>query len=396
MLKAISSRVKKFEKLPENTQELHRTALSRSMAVEYVHRSNIGESVGTQAFEDIQTLLKDEPVTLSDREQSQWSRDELETVNTWRALRKFHQQIREEMQRTGMLTAQQLCDIHKLLLERLHPNNGKIRDTDVFTRTKNGIHYYPCAMVAKQQLYSLIDHHNIRMERYHTYRERMSTEEKVEFIVKCAARLLFEFVDTHPFSDGNGRTCRLLASYVLSLVIPFPVAVYHNPNQPQRSHRDDFIDAIVRCRKNPMEGPRELAAMILEGIYLGWENPSCSNLVVDARGEARRSLTVPSQVAQKSALQEIWAVGGVVKRVVESLPSVQDISSLKLAIFPAFYKCVYLDKWVPWLYNSHLQTDFFQLNYILFPFVSTCVLTNVCAFSHYILDVLYLPFFTGK
>ncbi len=272
MLKAISSRVEEFDKLPEKTQELHRAALSRSMAVEYVHRSNIGESVGTQAFEDTQTLLKDEPVTLSNREQSQWSRDELETVNTWRALRKFHEQIREEMQRTGMISVQQLCDIHALLLERLHPNNGRIRDTDVFTRTEDGFHYYPCAMVAKQRLYSLIDHHNIRMECFHTYRERMSTEEQVEFIVKCAARLLFEFVYTHPFSDGNGRTCRLLASYVVSLIIPFAVAVYHNPNQPQRSHRDDFIDAIVRCRKNPEEGPRDLAAMILEGIYIGWES----------------------------------------------------------------------------------------------------------------------------
>ena len=52
--------------------------------------------------------------------------------------------------------------------------------------------------------------------------ELLSTT-NIEFIFKRAARLLFDFVDAHPFGDGNGRTCRLLANYDISLITPFPV-----------------------------------------------------------------------------------------------------------------------------------------------------------------------------
>ncbi len=116
-------------------------------------------------------------------------------------------------------------------------------------------------------MYSLIDHHNLHMEYYRMEVQKGSTKE-VEFIVKCAARLLFDFVDVHPFFDGNGRMCRLLANYVVSIITPFPVSVY----LPLISYRSDYIDAIVKCRDNREEGPRDLAAMILAGIYLEWES----------------------------------------------------------------------------------------------------------------------------
>ena len=33
------------------------------------------------------------------------------------------------------------------------------------------------------------------------------TNDYTALLFKCAARLLFSFVDAHPFGDGNGRMC---------------------------------------------------------------------------------------------------------------------------------------------------------------------------------------------
>ncbi len=93
------------------------------MAIRYVHHSNVGESVGSQAFGDSLELLKDalwNAGAPSDR-----SEDQLEFINTYRALKKFYDDVGKEMERTGCLTVQQLCDVHNVLLENLHLDNGK-------------------------------------------------------------------------------------------------------------------------------------------------------------------------------------------------------------------------------------------------------------------------------
>lgn len=134
----------------------------------------------------------------------------------------------------------------------------------MYTKTEEGIHYYPSPYDSKNRLYSLIDHHT-------QYMENHPTDEDTAYIFKCATLLLFSFVDAHPFCDGNGRMCRLLANHVLSLITPFPVGLYHKAH-PGRSARTDYIDAIIHCRKHPDEGPGKLASMLVEGAWRGWKS----------------------------------------------------------------------------------------------------------------------------
>lgn len=167
-----------------------------------------------------------------------------------------------------MLTVQEICDVHKELLDGLHSECGNIRTTETYTHWHSGPFFYPKPEMAKELFYALVDHHNMYMEACPPDR---NTNEYTIYIFKCAARLLFEFVDTHPFGDGNGRMCRLLANYVLGLITPFPVSLYHTHNQ-ERSGRNDYLEAIVRCREHPEEGPRDLASMLVEGAWHGWES----------------------------------------------------------------------------------------------------------------------------
>jgi len=86
--------------------------------------------------------------------------------------------------------------------------------------------------------------------------------------------------------------CRLLANYVLSLITPFQVTIYRNKS---RSSRSDYVNAIVRCRDHPEEGPRALASMLVVGAWCGWKE-------LDALIN-KRSSAVISMVVKKSLFE---------------------------------------------------------------------------------------------
>lgn len=256
--------VKKFE---ERLTSPHERGLEFcvAIAIEYVHQSNVGESVGTQTLGETRGVLEERAAS----GETNLSEEQRVSVNTYQALSHVEKLI-QEMDGSGLLTVQVVCDIHAIVLNRLHHTAGKIRSCDVYTILEDGRqHTYPPPSGLEDRFYYIIDKHNIHMEALS--RDRFcNPREKVEYAFKCAAWLLFHLVSLHPFADGNGRTCRLLASYVLSsIVTPFPVSVCHNN---LRSCRTDYIRAIVRCRENPEEGPAELASLLVEGAHLGWDH----------------------------------------------------------------------------------------------------------------------------
>ena len=251
----------KLEELPEITRRLHGD-FSRTMEIEYIHKLNIGELIGTQGIEETQSALLQVNKADSDlcNTVNKMGRDMLETQNTYAALNYLQKVICQEMNKTGLLTVQQICDVHRILLSGLDSRAGELRSTSVCTEYRGNIHWYPEPAAASEIIYTIVDRHNLHMDR----RPRQaSLSEDTWYIFNCAAWLLFHVVNIHPFPDGNGRTCRLLANYVLSLVTPFPVPLYH-PN------REDFVDAIVHCREQPEEGLQNLVAMLVEGAWRSW------------------------------------------------------------------------------------------------------------------------------
>ena len=76
-------------------------------------------------------------------------------------------------------------------------------------------------------------------------------------IFKSAAWLVFELLDLHPFSDGNGRLCRLVCSYVLSTCTPFPSPIL-----------DKYVHALITARK--LGRLHELTNVIIESNLTSW------------------------------------------------------------------------------------------------------------------------------
>jgi Fic family protein len=72
--------------------------------------------------------------------------------------------------------------------------------------------------------------------------ERIDFVKDIE-IVKLAADTHFNFVNIHPFGDGNGRTSRLLMNYI---------QLYHNEPLIKifTEDRTDYIDKLNETEEN--------------------------------------------------------------------------------------------------------------------------------------------------
>ena len=188
-----------YEKLPGNAIEFSTEHFAHAMAVDYVHHSNVGEMVGTQSWQETQDTIGKfcdggpSGVKLLARSATRCENLEL-TVNTYEAVTELLHNTHKAMGNTGLLTVQEICDIHRVLLQGLHPDCGKIRTREAYTHWHGGRHTI-IHLLTKLRSYfmpSLIITTNIWQNEYTAY------------IFKCAASLLYEFVSVHPFGDGNG------------------------------------------------------------------------------------------------------------------------------------------------------------------------------------------------
>ena len=228
----------------------------------FIHQTNIGEDLGTQEEGETKGICENPKSVKSPLPTSI-----KETLNTFEALNKLRN-IHKEMEGTGMITVQIICDLHETLMQDLHHNAGKIRNTITYTNRPDGeIYYYTPPDKVESQLYTVIDHHNERMQKLCSL-THLTIKEKLCFLVEAAAWLFLNFVDTHPFSDGNGRMSRLLAGYTMMTLNPFPAQPYHSRSH---SYRKDYIDAIVYCSKDPEKCTSRIAALLVDGLHESWE-----------------------------------------------------------------------------------------------------------------------------
>ena len=72
-------------------------------------------------------------------------------------------------------------------------------------------------------------------------------------LFKLVAWFVYRLLSLHPFSDGNGRTCRMLAAYMLGLLCPFPC-----PLNAMNPH--EFLPCLVHIRGPQRQQQQQLEA----------------------------------------------------------------------------------------------------------------------------------------
>ena len=241
----------------------------------FIFHVNIEEENGFGTFEETDEFLNSFHARCGNLQRS-LSMDEQETINVKKAYEHLLEKINREEEESdyGLMESSLLKETHRILMENIDLPKGSTKPGE-FSKEKrhaefNGevynYPYYPKPGDMEKAVDELLlDRYNVMFDL--CTRDGLKEFDDFYFLFKTCAWLLFELLDLHPFGDGNGRLCRILCSYALSKLNPFPTPVY---NVWTESCKDDYRQALVDTRKNKGRQPTTLTTMIIECCYYGW------------------------------------------------------------------------------------------------------------------------------
>ena len=128
----------------------------------------------------------------------------------------------------GLLEEGLVCNTHGVLF-RDDPSfsdktpAGRVSDKQRYSVKPDGsLRFYPVPEDMELALGSVLD-------RYNRMFEDCRGSYGISLFQTCAW-LFCNFLELHPFADGNGRLCHILCSYVMSSYQPFPISVCKEKN----------------------------------------------------------------------------------------------------------------------------------------------------------------------
>ena len=226
--------------------------VKRKMEVNFYFHCNAGEGHGLQSKEEIEKLLmRPSYCCLSIEEQ--------ETVDLRNAY-SYLMSHSDENHGYRLLEESMLRETNRIILWNIPRDNhytkaGSYCNNPRITQFQGELYHYQQPDDMQEAVCVLLDRFNSAY--------MQSINSGLLSLFKCVAWLVFELLDLHPFSDGNGRLCRLLSSYVLSTCTPFPTPIYN-------LHTDhEFEKAVIAGRKTGH--PNTLTSMIIESSLVAWD-----------------------------------------------------------------------------------------------------------------------------
>lgn len=264
MLEEIGNFQKHWEIKPKN-----RDNVIKQMEAYFYYAVNSEEEHGVETIEETMTLassLLSENVpraqTLSQKQQ--------EVVNVCNAYQYLKELLADKKDKS-LLAPAILQGAHSIILKDIdiqqRTRAGEFSNLPRKTEYKGEVYNYNQRykdQTTEECVQLVIDRYNPLIEHAKGCQDQ---KKKVENTFKAAAYLVFEMLDVHPFSDGNGRLCRLLASYVLGSMTPFPTPIY---NVWSKSRKGDYIEALVETRKSNNRHPCALTSMMIECNWFAW------------------------------------------------------------------------------------------------------------------------------
>ena|SRR5690349_17245414 len=110
-----------------------------------------------------------------------------------------------------------------------------------------------------------------QMHNFIVERDRLTCCQYVAGVITFAANFMQTFLAIHAYSDGNGRTSRLVVASILHLIAPFLIPVYNPHNIADSLY--DYLDAVSKGQKSfeVVGDPSDLITLILHSVLESWK-----------------------------------------------------------------------------------------------------------------------------
>lgn len=193
--------------------------------IEWTYNSNAIEGNTLTLLET--KLVLEEGLTIGGKK----LREHFEVVNHSEAI----DYVQDVVNRNIELTEYVIKSIHHLVLKNIDDeNSGRYRKINV--SISGSQHTPPHFAVLSEKMEQLIQWYDEHKENLHP--------------VELAAEFHFRFVYIHPFSDGNGRTARLLMNLIL-MKYGFPPAIVKAANDARLKYYETLEEASIRDNLKP-------------------------------------------------------------------------------------------------------------------------------------------------
>jgi fido (protein-threonine AMPylation protein) len=151
------------------------------------------------------------------------------------------------------LTVEYIKTVHSILMSGGMSNCGQFRNASAF---------------ADDYVFAPHDDIERRMDEMVDSFEK-SVASVGSYAVRVAVQLMLDFVTIHPFSNGNGRMCRLLFSYALQRMgFPFPVTLDSGFSKSYKH----YITALKHAQTRSKVGPiLQLALLSINATLTNYE-----------------------------------------------------------------------------------------------------------------------------